>query len=50
LGNVIIRDPNSLIVIPAEKIIDDSKAHEEKKDAFRRLKNGKSSLKIYKLP
>lgn len=54
LGDVIIGDRDGLVVIPAEKlqeVIDASRAREDKEEVIRcRLKNGESSLEIYKFP
>lgn len=54
LGDVIVGDRDGVVIIPAdrlEEVIAASIAREEKEDDVRRrLKNGESSLEIYKFP
>jgi regulator of RNase E activity RraA len=54
LGDVVIGDRDGVVIIPANKlevVIEASYAREEKEDEVRRrLKNGESSLEIYKFP
>ncbi|MDA9770324.1 RraA family protein [Emcibacteraceae bacterium] len=54
LGDVVICDRDGVVIIPANKlevVIEASYAREEKEDEVRRrLKNGESSLEIYKFP